>query len=238
MGGITDISGDQTIYAASLHMFLKPWDNKDALFKSYLQNTIPILVSTSPNHSQYFDLILFIKQSLFSNDPSTLPREELTDYIRNAITSKINLNFQPSEMPGLKWISPNQFSKIANNPSIAHSHGTIAQLVHQTLNNQNYSEFYLSNESSNFSTAGSSGSVIFDSESHLPLGLLQCQMTRNLIVNNVEQNTKDLYKIISFDILNEFNLQLIDINQLTQYLTSDSIKTDNNCSWRDGKSGG
>lgn len=238
IGGVTDISGDKTIYAASLHMFLNHWDNKQEAFNSYLQNTIPLLVSIHSDRSQYFDLILFIDQSLLDNIPSHRSSEELAHYIKKAIAPKIKLKSQQPVTPGLEWISPNQFSKIANDSSIANSSGTVAQLVTQTLNNQSFSEFYLSNDSNNFSTAGSSGSVIFDSQSHLPLGLLQCQMTKNLIVNGVEQNTKGLYKILSFDILKEFNLQLIDINQLTQHLTPDSIKSDASCSWRDGKGGG
>lgn len=242
IGGITDISDDKTIYAASLHMFLKPWDNdnKNEALISYLRDKVPLLVSTTyPESPPYFDLVLFI-DSKIANYYSDV------NQLRELLIKRIKFKSLDTTNTGLQWISPDQVSKVANLAATANSSGTVALIVKNRLNNNYFSEFYLSNTSSNLSTAGSSGSVIFDAHSQSPLGLLQCQMNMNLTDdNNVVQNTMGLYKIISFDILNEFNLyRLDDMSHFTKLLSDKIINTESiesnpaNCSPRDGKGGG
>jgi len=245
IGGITDISTDQTIYVASLHMFLKPWDNKNEVLNSYLRDKLPLLVHAHSNTNtlKYFDLVLFIDNKILDSIDFNQNLESRVTELRRILIHKIKYKSLESTDTDLEWISPDQFSKVDNDAAKANSNGRVALLVKRSLTNENksYTEFYLNDSSNNFSTAGSSGSVIFDSRSELPLGLLQCQMTEDLFVKGVLQKTKNLYKTLSFDILNNFDLHLLKMNQFIQLkdnITIEKIELHPSCSPRDGKGGG
>lgn len=246
IGGITSITEDNSIYVASLHLFLNDISNWGEISSS-LNGKKPILVSyiADIDSRKYFDIVLFVNEELLkSNEETPSSFEYLREKIKNIL--KLNKSDLLNVSSNMDWVSPNQLSKIGDDPASAFSSGKISVVVRK--DNERFTEFYLNKDYHNFSTAGSSGSVIFGLESSklIPLGVLQCQMKNNLTdTNGVTQNTYDLYKILGFDLLLSYDFNLLEnfdqfsnLVGFSKFISSESIEIHPDCKPRDGKDGG
>jgi hypothetical protein len=238
-GGITESEKGSKLYVGALHLFRFDLQKLSIETEKKLKSLIPILIKKSA--TEYFDIVIFVDRDLFavSAEPERL----------RALLQK-SLSSQKIISDGMSWISPHQLGKQKSETASQYSRGLIAKTVSQFLNNKNFSHFYLGRSEFNYSSRASSGAIIFSEEDAEPLGVLQCQLNKDLHVHGAVQNTMGLYQVLSFDVLNKFAIEpLIDSTDEGQndgqkaldklFNIGSQIISDPDCDWRDdGKMGG
>jgi hypothetical protein len=226
VGGLTESEEKSKLYLSALHLFRFKPETLSLESKNRLNDLVPILVKK--NASEYFDFVIFIERNNFAEFADA---EEFKSFVQNTLSTDISIN------DGESWISPHQFGKQEKETTSQFSEGIIRKVVNEKISNKDFTHFYLANSEFNYSSKASSGSIIFAASAARPLGVLQCQINKNLMIGGVLQNTKGLYRILSTDILNKFEIvpleSLDELFQLSQQLIKDP-----DCDWRDGKLGG
>jgi hypothetical protein len=238
-GGLTETSEYSGILVGALHLFRFDQSKLALQIKQALSNYVPILVRKSDH--DFFDVVIFVDKKRFSNLTADDETESLLQSELGASKLKSVLQNELGAFElykdGTAWISPHQFGLQKKSSTSQYSEGVIRKAEQNTLLGKQFSFFYLADTEFNYSSKGSSGSVIFNSDTAKPIGVIQCQISKNYVVDGIVQNTKGLYQVLSFDVLKEFKIEPLEsLDKLFQY--GSLLKTDADCDWRDGKLGG
>lgn len=232
IGGITALDPEGKILISSLHLFLNEWSNSDEVYEHF-RNKQVVLLNKDGTENTLQDIVFFIDKDIIINklsnnvevQPETIPSLILDTLKLSAST--ISEQIKPSAL----WNSY-QIGFNGDRPVVQISKGEIKQVELS----QNY--FYLGKSNENFSTPGSSGSVIFSENLQIPLGVLQCRVENE----TPNQNTKGLFRILNFDILKKgqskafiFNNLLQFENALLEIKSKNLLPKDPHCKWFDGK---
>lgn len=238
-GGLTETNENSGVFVGALHLFRFDQSNLALQIKQTLSSYVPILIRKSDN--EFFDIVFFVSKKHFSDltagdeIESFLQSEHRASELKSILQSE--LGAYELYKDGTPWTSPHQFGLQKKSGTSQYSEGVIRKVEQNTLLGKQFSFFYLADTEFNYSSKGSSGSVIFNSDTAKPIGVIQCQINQNFVVDGIVQNTKGLYQVLSFDVLKEFKIEPLEsLDKLFQ--NGSLLKIDADCDWRDGKLGG
>lgn len=232
IGGITALDPEGKILVSSLHLFLNEWSNSDEVYEHF-RNKQVVLLNKDGTENTLQDIVFFIDKDIIINklsnnvdvQPETIPSLILETLKLSANTISEHIK------PTASWNSY-QIGFNGDKPVVQISKGEIKQVELS----QNY--FYLGKSNENFSTPGSSGSVIFSENLQIPLGILQCRVENE----TTNQNTNGLFRILNFDILKKGQSKAFIFNNLLQFenallviKSKNLLPKDPHCKWFDGK---
>lgn len=256
IGSLTQLEGKESIFVSSLHGFrheIKRYnhdlfnllkDYKPILFRKAKSNAVDHRRSSYDSRSvksseeDRLDLVVFVKNSIIDSliDRYDTPFQKLSES-KEAIAelrAYLSKEMQPYQniKSGDAWISPRQMGLVGPHTAEQDSQGTLSLVVPQTL------EVYLAPSEYNFSTSSSSGSVIFSQSTAKPIGVISCQMNQNLVQNGVQQNINGTYRILTFELIREAEVDVLESVSDAIYEAQSHLSPDPTCDWRDIKFGG
>jgi hypothetical protein len=224
-GGITEVGEKTKVYVTALHLFRFEPKTLSVETRNKLNRFVPLLVKKSA--FEYFDIVIFVDRARLAE----FDNSDLTGFLKEVLVS------DEVTRDGRSWVSPHQVGKQDLQTASQFSRGVIEKVVTEYVGGRSFNHFYLANSEFNYSSKASSGSIIHDAEKAIPLGVLQCQINRDFFYRGTLQKSKGLFRILSFDILNQFDLE--KLNSLNELFTiGKRLLPDPVCDWRDGKMGG